>query len=68
MANNSSDIAMGIPVENTFNVLKHVYNVAESKGCYVLALTVPETAAVFPQSESSRKDLNSRIMAHEAKN
>lgn len=62
-----SDIAMGIPVHNTFNVLKFLYSYTQAKGASVLALTVPETAHRFASVDEKRADLNARITTYEGK-
>lgn len=59
---------MGCHVDDTFKSLQSSWQLALSRRCRVLALTVPETAGNFPQVNSKRQDLNTRILNYKAEN
>lgn len=63
-----SDIAMGCRVDDTFKSLQAAWQLALSRRCHVLALTVPETAGNFSVLTAKRKDLNTRILNFKAEN
>ncbi|KAM3560812.1 hypothetical protein ARSEF4850_003506 [Beauveria asiatica] len=58
----TNDIAMGCRVDDTFKSLKTAWELALSRRCHVLALTVPETAGNFSSVTAKRKDLNTHTL------
>ncbi|EJP70952.1 GDSL-like Lipase/Acylhydrolase [Beauveria bassiana ARSEF 2860] len=64
----TNDIAMGCRVDDTFKSLQAAWQIALSRRCNVLALTVPETAGNFSSVTAKRKDLNTRILSFKAEN
>ncbi|OAA81785.1 Esterase, SGNH hydrolase-type [Akanthomyces lecanii RCEF 1005] len=64
----TNDIAMGCRVDDTFKSLQSIWQLALSRRCRVLALTVPETHGNFPHADAKRKDLNARILGFKAEN
>ncbi len=59
---------MGCRVDDTFKSLQSIWQLALSRRCRVLALTVPETHGNLPHVDAKRKDLNARILGFKAEN
>ncbi|OAA73822.1 Esterase, SGNH hydrolase-type [Cordyceps fumosorosea ARSEF 2679] len=64
----TNDIAMGCHVDDTFKSLRNIWQLALSRRCNILAMTVPETHGDFAMIERKRADLNGRILSYEAEN
>ncbi|OJJ04444.1 hypothetical protein ASPVEDRAFT_152801 [Aspergillus versicolor CBS 583.65] len=60
----TNDLGRGYPCWKIFPALKEAWQVALDSGAQILALTVPECAAVNKRLDTARAELNSLILNH----
>lgn len=61
----ASDLGRGYPCSKIFPALKEAWKVALDSGAKILALTVPECAAINKRLDSARDELNALILNHD---
>lgn len=64
----NSDLGHGYPCDRIFPALEDAWNVALNSGANLLALTVPECAAVNKRLDEKRAELNSKILGYQREN
>lgn len=64
-----SDLGYGVfPIPRIFEALKAAWAIPLSHGAKVLAMTIPECAAVSERLDKKRDELNALILGHQAEN
>jgi hypothetical protein len=64
-----SDLGYGVfPIPQIFEALKAAWAIPLSHGAKVLAMTIPECAAVSERLDKKRDELNALILGHQTEN